>query len=117
MLSLGLGLGLGHATPVASGSSATAQPALADRAFHFSADAITPQTDNTTLATWTDSVASISMIDALSNGYSSLTANAKYRTSRTNSKPAVQFPGAAAMKLGRPSQLTTALARYSSSTG
>lgn len=62
-------------------------PQVGAIAAKFSADAIPAQTDNTALASWTDSVSGL----ALTQGTGA--SQPKYRTSRTGGKPAVQFAG------------------------
>lgn len=71
-------------------SHATAAPTLPSGVYRqWSADAITPQTDNTAITTgWTDSVGGINLAQA-TGGKQPL-----YRTSALGGKPGVQFTGA-----------------------
>ena len=96
----------GSANPDGSGP-----PSSADPAFHFKADSITPQTDNTAIGSWTDSIAGISMTQATGAN------QPKYRTSRIGSKPAIQFVGSQWFTLGRPAALTNMLANDNTATG
>jgi hypothetical protein len=74
------------AQPAESGSGTTL-PQTGNIAARFAADQITPQGDNTGLASWTDTVSGLAMVQATGAN------QPKYRTSRTGGKPAVQFAG------------------------
>jgi hypothetical protein len=108
-MNLGLSLSLGGMR--AGGGGATALPASADLSMHFKAEDITPQTDNSALASWTDSVSSVTISQGTPLN------QPLYRTSRTNSLPAVQFTGNTWLTVGRPTQLTTPLGQNANATG
>jgi hypothetical protein len=78
-------------------------PQLASLVAKFSADSITPQTDNTGLAAWNDSVNGISASQATGAN------QPKYRTSGLNGKPCVEFGGSAWLSLPASNAARTAL--------
>lgn len=100
-MSMGLYLGLLPGVLAGGGSVApTALPQTGAMVAHWDAGAITPQTDNTNLATWTDSI----------NGAVATSGVApKYRTTGLNGLPFVQSTGTQYMDAGRPTALTTAI--------
>jgi hypothetical protein len=93
------------------GAAQTAMPALGSRVLDFYAEAITPQTDNTALPSWTDSVAALTITQGTGAN------QPRYRTSRLNSKPAVQFQGNQWLPVGAPAVLVNALNHYNDATG
>lgn len=86
----------------------TAIPALANLVTRFSADAITPQTDNTTLTSWTDSISSIVAGSTVGTG-------PKYRTNILNGKPSVRTSGGG-LSIATPGALKTAVDSQQSTT-
>lgn len=62
-------------------------PASGNLAAHFAADAITPQSDNTALSSWTDSVSGLSATQGTGGS------QPVYRANRLGGKPSVQFTG------------------------
>lgn len=106
-MGLGLGLYLGNVAAHAA-AGPTAKPS--GRVFGFSADSITPQTDNTALSSWTDDVAGLTISQTGS-------LRPVYRTSRTNSLPAVQFSGANVFPINRATAVINAMNHYNDATG
>jgi hypothetical protein len=88
---------------LSSGVAATDLPQSARVVARWSADAITPQADNTNLASWTDSIGGFAATQATTGR------QPKYRTNRMGGKPSVQFGGAALLNVGRPAALVAAL--------
>jgi hypothetical protein len=98
-------------------SLTTQLPAVGSLVTRFNAEAITPQSDNTTLTSWTDSINSVIAGTTLGTG-------PKYRTNRLNGKPSVQFSAGAltiatpgAMKTAIDSQLNTVFIIFKGMTG
>lgn len=69
------------------GGGAPSLPQSASIVSQFSADSITPQTDNTALTSWTDSITGLAVSQATG------TNQPKYRANRLGTKPSVQFAG------------------------
>lgn len=90
-----------HFTPGAP--ALTALPQLGSILSRWSADAITPQGDNTTFQTWPDSVGSAPATQP--------TAGLRpfYRTNVIGTKPSVQFKGTQVLQIGRPAALVAAV--------
>lgn len=84
---------------------ATSLPQSAHLIARWSSRDITPQADNTSLASWTDSVGSFAATQATSGN------QPKYRTNRIGSIPSVQFTAASQhmLQVGRPASVITAL--------
>jgi hypothetical protein len=72
----------------AEGGTVSGIPFASDLVGHFAADAITPQTDNTALTSWTDSVTGLALTQATG------AAQPKYRTNVIGGLPGVQCSGA-----------------------
>lgn len=85
--------------------SSSGLPQSASRVMHFSADTITPQSDNTSLTTWVDQISGLSATQATGAN------QPKYRTSRSGGKPAVQFNGSQWLAGSFPTAKTTADAK------
>ena len=71
--------------PTTSGGASL--PASGNLAAHFAADAITPQSDNTALSSWTDSISGLSATQPVGAN------QPVYRTNRMGGKPSVQATG------------------------
>ena len=92
------------------GGGGLSLPQLGALVAKFSADAITPQADNTNLVTWTDSINGAAATQATGG------LQPKYRTNRMGGLPSVQFPGTAVLSAGRPTALMAALDQITSNT-
>lgn len=94
----------------AGGAALPALPQTAGIVARWSADDITPQSDNTNLVTWTDSVGAAAATNATG------ARQPKYRTNVLGGKPAVQFSGGQVLDCGRPTALMAAMDTPSSRT-
>lgn len=88
---------------LAYGASAAQLPQNGYVVARWSSDAITPQTDNTNLSTWTDSIGGV--VATQGTG----AAQPKYRTARLGGKPSVRFNGAQWLPIATPGALKTAI--------
>jgi hypothetical protein len=101
-MSMGLGLGLWLGSkPGGSAAGPTPIPQLGSLAYHWSADDITPQTDNTTFTgSWADNIGGLTAT-------APATKEPKYRTAAgsTLGKPCIEFVGGKVLNIGLPAAL------------
>lgn len=86
-----------------AGSGGPVLPQIPSLVARFSATDITPQADNTSLVTWTDSIGGIVATQATGAN------QPKYRTAGINGKPCIEFGGSAWLPLTASNAIKTAM--------